>query len=78
MGNDMYELGWRAGDAPPLGIGRDCRILNAIIDKNVRIGDGCVITPEGKPNDLDAELFTIRDGVLVVPKNTVIPAGTHL
>jgi glucose-1-phosphate adenylyltransferase len=78
MGNDMYELGWPAGNAPPLGIGRDCRIQNAIIDKNARIGDGCVITPEGKPNDLDAELFTIRDGVLVVPKNTVIPAGTHL
>ena len=78
MGNDMYEFDLPAGQSHPLGIGRDCRIENAIIDKNARIGDGCVISPEGKPDDMDSATFTIRDGVLVVPKNTVIPAGTHL
>jgi glucose-1-phosphate adenylyltransferase len=63
---------------PPLGIGRDCVIEGAIIDKNVRIGDGVVITPEGKPADVDGENYYIRDGVIVVPKGAVIPAGTSI
>ena len=65
-------------DRPPLGIGRDCVIEGAIIDKNVRIGDGVVITPGGKPADLDGENYYIRDGVIVVPKGAVIPAGTSI
>ena len=39
------------------------------------IADGVVITPEGKPPNLDAENYFIRDGIVVVPKNAVIPAG---
>ena len=50
-------------------------IDRAIIDKNARIADGVVITPEGKPADFDAENYYIRDGIVVVPKNAVIPAG---
>ena len=53
-----------------------CRIEGAIIDKNARIGDGIVITPEGKPANVDGENYCIRDGAVVVPKGTVIPAGT--
>jgi glucose-1-phosphate adenylyltransferase len=34
-----------------------------------------VITPEGKPADLDADNYFIRDGIVVVPKNAVIPPG---
>jgi glucose-1-phosphate adenylyltransferase len=34
-----------------------------------------VITPEGKPPDLDAGNYFIRDGIVVVPKNAVIPPG---
>ena len=60
---------------PPIGIGRNCVIDRAIIDKNARIADGVVITPEGKPADLDAGNYFIRDGIVVVPKNAVIPAG---
>ena len=48
----------------------------AIIDKNARIGEGVVITPEGKPANADGKNYCIRDGVVVVPKGTVIPAGT--
>ena len=50
-------------------------IDRAIIDKNARIGDGVVITPEGKPDFVDAENYCIRDGIVVVPKDAVIPAG---
>ncbi len=50
-------------------------IDRAIIDKNARIADGVVITPEGKPANLDADNYFIRDGIVVIPKNAVIPAG---
>ena len=77
MGADYYETE-PAGDPrrlPAIGIGRNCVIDRAIIDKNARIADGVVITPEGKPADLDAGNYFIRDGIVVVPKNAVIPPG---
>jgi glucose-1-phosphate adenylyltransferase len=78
MGADFYQAeAWEPKPgAPPLGIGCRCRIEGAIIDKNARIGEGVVITPEGKPDNADGENYCIRDGVVVVPKGTVIPAGT--
>ncbi len=76
MGADYFE-GDRPVDPnlPPLGIGRNCVIDRAIIDKNARIADGVVVTPEGKPSNYDGENYFIRDGIVVVPKDTVIPAG---
>ena len=76
MGADYFELD-REEDStrPPIGVGRNCVIDRAIIDKNARIADGVVITPEGKAANLDAENYFIRDGIVVVPKNAVIPAG---
>ena len=78
MGADDYDFNEGKDGLPHIGIGRNCVIKNAIIDKNARIGDGCHISSEGKPDDVDTELFTVRDGVIVVPKNTVIPPGTRL
>ena len=75
MGADYFELDRPAAGGPPIGIGRSCVIDRAIIDKNARIADGVVVTPEGKPPNLDAENYFIRDGIVVVPKNAVIPAG---
>ena len=48
----------------------------AIIDKNARIGEGVVITPEEKPPKADGENYCIRDAV--VPKGAVIPTGTSI
>lgn len=80
MGADFYEADLAAHEngGTPLGIGRNCIIDHAIIDKNARIGDGVVITPEGKPENMDAENYYIRDGIVVVPKNAVIPSGSWL
>ena len=83
MGADFYEADTHRYTAvpdgiPSIGIGRNCNIRTAIIDKNARIGDGVVISPEGKPENMDAENFHIRDGVVVVPKNAVIPSGTWI
>jgi glucose-1-phosphate adenylyltransferase len=86
MGADYFELAPvspsggghdRHADSglPAIGIGRNCVIDRAIIDKNARIADGVVITPEGKPPNFDGENYFIRDGIVVVPKNAVIPAS---
>src|SRR5205807_10225526 len=75
MGADYFGLGQSASSQPAIGIGKNCVIDRAIIDKNARIADGAVITPEGKPENLDADNYFIRDGIVVIPKNAVIPAG---
>ncbi len=82
MGSDYYETdaqveGNVARGRPNLGVGRNCRIEGAIIDKNTRIGDGCVLSAKGKADGTYANgAVIIRDGVLVVPKNAVLPPGT--
>ncbi|MBU0679069.1 MAG: glucose-1-phosphate adenylyltransferase [Verrucomicrobia bacterium] len=81
MGADYYEEQSerpRGSDGPALGIGRECYIKNAIIDKNARIGHGCYITPDGKGDGTVTDLYTVRDGVIVIPKNTIVPDGTRL
>jgi glucose-1-phosphate adenylyltransferase len=81
MGGDYYESAAsiaanQANGRPRIGVGRQCRIENAIIDKNARIGDDCKISPEGKPSDLDHPLYYIRDGIVIIPKNACINNGT--
>ncbi|MFZ9683156.1 MAG: glucose-1-phosphate adenylyltransferase [Cephaloticoccus sp.] len=82
MGSDYYETDEQlaANDEagrPHLGVGRNCRITGAIIDKNARIGDNCVLKAEGKLDGRYADgAVIVRDGVLIVPKGGEIPAGT--
>ena len=78
MGADYYDKGDNPPGVPPVGIGRDCFIKNAIIDKNARIGDGCYLTPDGKPDGTVTDLYTVQEGVIVIPKNAVIPHGLRI
>jgi glucose-1-phosphate adenylyltransferase len=80
MGADFYESDVHKPDAgvPAIGIGRGCAINGAIIDKNARIGSHVVISPEGKSQDLDGDGYYLRDGIVVVPKNSVIKDGTWI
>ena len=83
MGADFYPyddefIGSMPVGTPPVGIGKGTTITNAIIDKNARIGDNVVITPAGKPDNLDGENYFIRDGIVVVPKDAIIPSGTWI
>jgi glucose-1-phosphate adenylyltransferase len=80
LGADYYDSASRRNRPENLGIavgvGAHTRIENAIIDKNARIGDGCILSPAGKPENVDHPLYYIRDGILIIPKNGVIPHGT--
>ncbi|HEY1849178.1 MAG TPA: glucose-1-phosphate adenylyltransferase [Opitutaceae bacterium] len=82
MGADYYETPEHIAanverGRPSLGVGKGCYIRGAIIDKNTRIGDGSRLTAAGKPDGTYAGgMVVIRDGVLVVPKGAMIPAGT--
>ena len=61
---------------PDMGIGANSKITGAIIDKNARIGEDVCITNKGKGVEADETNYYIRDGIVVVPKDAVIPAGT--
>jgi glucose-1-phosphate adenylyltransferase len=81
LGSDFYESAEsvqrheREGK-PRIGIGANCKIENAIIDKNARIGNNVAISPAGKPETVDHELYYIRDGIVIIPKGAIIPHGT--
>jgi glucose-1-phosphate adenylyltransferase len=81
LGSDFYESEEsvtrnESEGRPRVGIGAHCKIENAIIDKNARIGNNVTITPAGKPENLDHEHYFVRDGIIIIPKDAVIPHGT--
>ncbi|MBX3442668.1 MAG: glucose-1-phosphate adenylyltransferase [Planctomyces sp.] len=71
MGADSHEIG--PGGA---GIGKGAVIERAIVDKNCRIGDRVTLRmPKGFPENGERGPVMVRDGVIVVPKGTVLPDG---
>jgi glucose-1-phosphate adenylyltransferase len=77
MGADYYQEEKPRGNLP-IGIGKNCHIESAILDKNVRIGDDVVIKPFPSDKDIDNDLYFVRDGVVVIAKDTEIPSGTRI
>jgi len=77
MGNDYYN-GVGEGVYHRVGIGKNCRIENCIIDKNVLIEDGVSITNPTKIQNADAPNYVIREGIVIIPKNAHIQAGTKI
>jgi glucose-1-phosphate adenylyltransferase len=75
MGIDAHYPAPELGEPPP-GIGEGCEITNAIIDKNARIGRSVRISNEAGVDKADGDGWAIRDGIVVVAKNAVIPDGT--
>lgn len=73
MGADYYDA--EAKDGEGLGIGSNCRIENAIIDKDVRIGDNVHLTNAENIRNGERDGIIIRDGIMVVPKGMSIPSG---
>ncbi len=82
MGADFYETPEeketnRSMGVPNIGIGRCSIIKGAIIDKNARIGENCRIGIDAIPrSEGDFESHSIRDGVIVIPKGTILHPGT--
>lgn len=75
MGVDSYVPDAPPG-SPPVGIGEGSEIRHAIIDKNAHIGRNVRIVNERGLVEADGEGWAIRDGIVVVPKNGVVPDGT--
>ena len=84
MGADYYdseeeEVENKKKGIPATGIGKNCKIARTIIDKNARIGDNCKIGISGKTyEDGDHGSFYSADGIIVIRKGAVIPAGTEI
>ena len=79
IGSDFYNkiemLEDNKIEERPIKIGENTRIHRAIVDKNASIGRDVVIHPGDRVNE-DTEYCHIRDGIIVIPKGTVIPDGT--
>lgn len=82
MGSDFYETPEerrqnRERGIPDLGIGEGTIVNRAIIDKDTRIGRGCSIglSADSSQNE-DFDTHFIRDGIIIIPKNMIIPDGT--
>jgi len=80
MGNDYFETleeiqDNMANGIPLLGIGSNCHITNAIIDKDCRIGNNVTIQGGSHIEDGDHALFTVKDGIVVVKKGAILPDG---
>jgi glucose-1-phosphate adenylyltransferase len=80
MGSDYYETLTEiafahSGGFPLLGVGDRCYIRNAILDKNVRIGNDVQINGGSQLENTDHELYTVKDGIVVVKKGAIIPDG---
>jgi glucose-1-phosphate adenylyltransferase len=81
MGADYFETSEqmaenKAKKEPNVGIGNHCTIINAIIDKNARIGNNVSIINAHNLQEKDSENYSIRDGIIVVPKGSQISSGT--
>ena len=80
MGNDYYEtlndiVDVSSNGLPLLGVGDRCYIKNAILDKNVRIGNDVRINGGTHLENVDHALYAVKDGIVVVKKGAVIPNG---
>jgi len=81
MGADFYEApetiatGQSNGE-PPLGVGEGSHIEGAILDKNCRVGRNVrIVNQRGIENTEETPYGMIRDGIVVMPKNTMLPDG---
>ncbi len=78
LGADYYEKNTPdpSSGRPAIGIGDNSVVENAIIDKNARVGANVRLTNEAKTEHADGSCWHIRDGIVIVPKDTVVPDGT--
>jgi glucose-1-phosphate adenylyltransferase len=81
LGSDRYESLEDAEEAkskgiPKIGIGHDSHIEGAIVDKNVRIGRNVRIINKDNLIEYDCATHSIREGIVIIKKDAVIPDNT--
>ena len=80
MGNDYYETineisSNKEKGIPQCGIGDRCYIKNTIVDKNCRIGNDVRINGGSHLEPSDHALYTVKDGIVVIKKQAILPDG---
>ncbi len=75
LGADSYDEE-EAGDASPLGVGRDVVLDRVIVDKNARIGNGARLVNTAGVDHADGDGYCIRNGIIIVPKGAHVRPGT--
>lgn len=80
IGNDYYETIPELAinlhkEIPHVGIGMNCVITNAIVDKNVRIGNNVTIRGGATLENTDHPLYGVKDGIIVIKKGAILPDG---
>lgn len=81
MGTDYYQTLDNLTQLPDnelLGIGNNCYIENAIIDKNARIGHHAQIIGGKALDDVETDDYCIKEGIIVVKKGGYIPAHSKI
>lgn len=77
MGADFYQSeNYVEGFVPLFGVGENCYIENTIIDKNCMIGNSVRIIGGKHMPDGDYDAYSVRDGIVVIKKEAIIPDGT--
>ncbi|CAM3509038.1 glucose-1-phosphate adenylyltransferase [Elizabethkingia occulta] len=76
MGADFYQNDEINDLVPLFGVGENCYIENAIIDKNCMIGNNVRIIGGKHMPDADYDAYSVRDGIIVIKKEAIIPNGT--
>ncbi len=67
------------GSRPDVGIGAGSHIENAIVDKNARIGKNVrIVNAQGVEESEESPHYVIRDGIVVIPKFTIVQDGTTI
>lgn len=80
MGNDYFETLEKIvrHEEIPMGVGENCYIENAILDKNCRIGNNVAIRGSAMLSNDETDTYCIRDGIVVVKKGATIPDGAKI
>jgi glucose-1-phosphate adenylyltransferase len=81
IGADDYETeaektANRSRGVPNLGVGDNCVIEKAILDKDCRIGNNVRIVNRQGAMDAETEMYVIRDGIVAIPRGTIVPDRT--
>lgn len=63
---------------PHIGIGKNSRIVRAIIDKNARIGEKVRIGPHAPDENFAGPGYMVKNGITVVEKDAVIADGMEI